>query len=277
MFCRYFDFLTGCRAEYRCSLRDVTSAITPWMRRIHLDFRTLIGPSRALVHGSSFLWYALCIAATLSARFHGCCCCCRASLREVLCSRWMTCRILDERLAQLRERRSAFPDHSRPVRVAGRGDRLGYEGAGRDVALEESSARARRPMADVMEEEERLRSTELEQAKAQALNLENGLRLAQAAGSARSLPLDSRDPAEDRLAGALISILVASDFATVRTEELGDEQYRYHVAVDWPRLDDARGADRTAARRSAARGQRPATQVSCLRQRDLGLARRTAS
>jgi hypothetical protein len=50
--------------------------------------------------------------------------------------------------------------------------------------------------------------------------------------------LDSRDPAEDRLAGALISILVASDFATARTEELGDEAYRYHVAVDWPRLDE---------------------------------------
>ena len=52
------------------------------------------------------------------------------------------------------------------------------------------------------------------------------------------MALDSRDPAEDRLAGALISILVASDFATVRTEELGDEAYRYHVAVDWPRLDE---------------------------------------
>ena len=38
-------------------------------------------------------------------------------------------------------------------------------------------------------------------------------------------------------AGALISILVSSDYASVRTEELGNDQYRYHVAVDWARLD----------------------------------------
>jgi hypothetical protein len=31
---------------------------------------------------------------------------------------------------------------------------------------------------------------------------------------------------------------VATDFATVQTEDLGGERYRYHVAVDWRRLDD---------------------------------------
>ena len=62
------------------------------------------------------------------------------------------------------------------------------------------------------------------------------MRLARAAGS-RELTLDSRDPAEDRLADALISILVAGDYATARTDDLGDEQYRYHVAVDWAGLD----------------------------------------
>jgi hypothetical protein len=87
----------------------------------------------------------------------------------------------------------------------------------------------------VAEDEERLGSVELERARGEALNLENGLRLARATGG--EVALDSRDPAEDRLAGALISILVASDFATVRTEDLGDEQYRYYVAVDWAALD----------------------------------------
>ena len=90
-------------------------------------------------------------------------------------------------------------------------------------------------MDDVAEDEERLRLTELERARDSALDLENGLRLARAAGG--EVALDSRDPAEDRLAGALISILVASDFATARTEKVGEEQYRYHVAVDWPALD----------------------------------------
>ena len=70
-----------------------------------------------------------------------------------------------------------------------------------------------------------------------ALDLENGLRLARSTGGGE-LALDSRDPAEDRLAGALISILVAGDFATARTEDLGNEQYRYYVTVDWPWLDE---------------------------------------
>jgi hypothetical protein len=100
----------------------------------------------------------------------------------------------------------------------------------------EASAGARRPMADVAEDEERLRTSELERARESALDLENGLRLARSAG-ATEVALDSRDPAEDRLAGALISILVAGDFATARTEDLGDEQYRYYVSVDWPKLD----------------------------------------
>ena len=143
--------------------------------------------------------------------------------------------ILDERLAQLRQRRSDFPDRRHPFESLAEAI-IWSAKLPAEAASVESSARARRPMADVMEEEEHLRSSELEQAKAQALNLENGLRLAQARDAAE-LPLDSRDPAEDRLAGALISILVSSDFATVRTEDLGDEQYRYHVAVDWPRLD----------------------------------------
>ena len=30
---------------------------------------------------------------------------------------------------------------------------------------------------------------------------------------------------------------MAADYATARTEEVGEEQYRYAVAVDWAALD----------------------------------------
>lgn len=142
---------------------------------------------------------------------------------------------LDERLADLRRRRPGFPDRDEPfaalAQVIAWCSKVPAE-----TRVLEATARSRRPMADVAAEEERLRIAELDRARDAALDLENGLRLASAAGSG-SLPLDSRDPAEDRLAGVLISLLVASDFATVRTAELGDDQYRYDITVDWPALD----------------------------------------
>lgn len=144
--------------------------------------------------------------------------------------------VLDERLAELRRRRRGFPDRDAPFASLAEAVVWCSKVPAETMVLE-SSAGARRPMADVVEDEERLRTTELERARAAALDLENGLRLARSMG-ARELALDSRDPAEDRLAGALISILVAGDFATARTEDLGDEQYRYSIAVDWPRLDE---------------------------------------
>ena len=143
--------------------------------------------------------------------------------------------VLDERLEDLRQRRHGFPDRREPFAALAEAIVWTSKVPAETVALEASS-KPRRPMADVAEEEERLRNAELDRARGEALNLENGLRLARTSGTGE-LALDSRDPAEDRLAGALISILVASDFATARTEDLGDEQYRYYVAVDWATLD----------------------------------------
>lgn len=142
---------------------------------------------------------------------------------------------IDARLAELRQRHSLFPDRRNPFGSLAEAIVWCTKVPAETMVLE-ASAGPRREMADVMREEERLRTDELTRARDGALDLENGLRLARAAGP-RELTLDSRDPAEDRLAGALISILVASDYATARTEDLGDEQYRYHLAVDWPRLD----------------------------------------
>ena len=142
---------------------------------------------------------------------------------------------LGERLAELRRRRRGFPDRDEPFASLAEAIVWCSKVPAETMVLE-ASAGARRPMADVAEEEERLRTTELERARESGLDLENGLRLARSMGD-REVVLDSRDPAQDRLAGALISILVASDFATARTEDLGNEQYRYAVAVDWGALD----------------------------------------
>jgi hypothetical protein len=144
--------------------------------------------------------------------------------------------MLDGRLAALRKRRRGFPDRSRPFEALAEAI-VWCSKVPAGTAELEASAGARRPMADVRQEEEELRTSELDQARASALDLENGLRLARAAGDAE-IPLDSRDPAEDRMADALISILVAGGFATARTEDLGDEQYRYSIAVDWRSVDE---------------------------------------
>jgi hypothetical protein len=143
--------------------------------------------------------------------------------------------VLDRRLAALRERRSGFPNRSEPFETLAEAIVWVTKVPAEAIVLEAMSG-PRRPMADVAEEEERLRTTELDRARNLARSLENGLRLAYAAGD-RELALDSRDPAEDRLADALISILVAGDYATARTEDLGTEQYRYYVTVDWAALD----------------------------------------
>src|SRR4051812_22599625 len=142
---------------------------------------------------------------------------------------------LDERLAELRRRQHGFPRRDQPFAALAEAIVWCSKVPAETMVLEASSG-PRRAMADVAQDEERLRTGELERARASALDLENGLRLARSAGSGE-LALDSRDPAEDRLAGALISILVASNYATARTETLGDEQYRYHIAVDWAALD----------------------------------------
>lgn len=143
--------------------------------------------------------------------------------------------IMDERLAELRRRRHGFPNHAEPFVALAEAIVWCAKVPAETTALE-ASAESRRSMVEVAEEEERLRTSELDRARDEGLNLENGLRLARAAG-ARELALDSRDPAEDRLAGALISILVAADYATARTEELGHDQYRYYLTVDWAALD----------------------------------------
>jgi hypothetical protein len=143
--------------------------------------------------------------------------------------------VLGRRLEELRERDPGFPDRKRPL--ASLVEAIVWcAKVHAEVVTLEASAKARRPMSEVVRDEERLGTDELERARASVPDLEAGLRLARAAGQ-REVAFDSRDPSQDDVAGALISTLVSGGLATVRTEELGGEAYRYYVTVDWPALD----------------------------------------
>ena len=142
----------------------------------------------------------------------------------------------DRMADELRQRRRGFPDHRRPV--ASLLDALVWFFKLRaETSLIEATAKARRSMDEVVEEEHRLIDEEFDRAHDALPAFEAGLRRAREAGSAE-VAFDSRDPEQDRMAGALIAYLVSTEFATVRTEELSADAFRYHIAVDWPALDD---------------------------------------
>ena len=155
----------------------------------------------------------------------------------------------ERRAEELRRLRPGFPDRGRPY--ASLLDALvWFFKAPAEATTLEANARARRPMGDVAEEERRLAGDELDRARQSLPAFEDGLRRARTVGLAAGgltaggprpdleVSFDSVEPEQDRAAGALIAYLVATDFATVRTEDLPGERYRYHIAVDWPGLDD---------------------------------------
>ncbi len=142
----------------------------------------------------------------------------------------------EQRAAELRRLRPRFPERGRPAAALLDALVWFFKLPARQTLLE-ATATARRPMADVEEEEARLVGEELDRARESLADFEVGLSLARAA-SPGELTLDSSKPELDRIAGALIANLVANDFATARTEELAAEHYLYHIAVDWSRLDD---------------------------------------
>ena len=142
----------------------------------------------------------------------------------------------ERRVGELRRRRSGFPDSGRPLASLVQAITWIYKVRDETMLIEATST-SRRDMADVKREEQDVAEDELARVDEAVPAVAEGLRRARAAGGGE-IPFDSRDPDQDRLAGALIAYLVATDFATVRTDELGDEQYRYNIAVDWQRLDD---------------------------------------
>jgi hypothetical protein len=104
----------------------------------------------------------------------------------------------------------------------------------RNVALDAPAASTTDPAA----EEARVAQEELAAARASLPEFEHALADAwrRSGGSQREVPYDSTDPDQDRAADVLIRYLVTTRTATVRTEERGDQQYRYYVAVDWDTL-----------------------------------------
>lgn len=65
-----------------------------------------------------------------------------------------------------------------------------------------------------------------------------------------ALKLDDRDPAQDRIADALIQFLVSYDLASSDSQPTSDRTYIYSITVDWPRLQQvaqAAGVDLDAA------------------------------
>ena len=144
-----------------------------------------------------------------------------------------------ERAARLRAERSGFPDLDRPL--ASLLDALVWFFKVPTETLDiEATATARRPMGDVLREARAVGDEELERAREALPAFEAGISAARASDTPE-VSFDSADPEQDRIAGALISYLVTTDLATVRTEELPDERYRYHIAIDWPRLDTFAG------------------------------------
>jgi hypothetical protein len=142
----------------------------------------------------------------------------------------------ERRVGELRRRRPRFPDGGRPLASLVQAITWIYKVRDETVLIEATST-SRRDMADVKREEQDVADGELARVDEAVPAVAEGLRMARAAGGGE-VPFDSRDPEQDRLAGALIAYLVATDFATVRTDELGDEQYRYNIWVNWQRLDD---------------------------------------
>lgn len=142
----------------------------------------------------------------------------------------------ERRVGELRRRRSGFPDTGRPLASLVQAITWVYKVRDETILIEATST-SRRDMADVKREERDVAEDELARVDAAVPAIGEGLRLARTAGDGE-VGFDSRDPDQDRLAGALIAYLVATDFATVRTDDLDDEQYRYNIAVNWRRLDD---------------------------------------
>jgi hypothetical protein len=102
----------------------------------------------------------------------------------------------------------------------------------RTEPMEEKAAELSNPAAD-----DSAAATEA-RAEARARDLddafETGLKAARRASG--ELRLDASDPLQDRLADALIQFLVRPGLATVRTEELAQDQFVYYVSVDWAAL-----------------------------------------
>jgi len=118
-------------------------------------------------------------------------------------------------------------------------DALTRDRADTEAALLEMDARARRGMADVLEEEQRNRRDQLEEARGELTAFRAALEDARARSGADGLAEVSYDPSQpeqDQQADLLIQYLVRSGYAEVRTEEPDEGHHVYWLRIDWDRL-----------------------------------------
>jgi hypothetical protein len=103
----------------------------------------------------------------------------------------------------------------------------------------ELDASARRPMADVLEEEEQLERTELDDAREELMSFRAALDDARNRSRGRNdveVPFEDADPVQDARASLLIQYLVRTGYAEVRTEDPAPGRHVYYLRVDWDRL-----------------------------------------
>ena len=102
----------------------------------------------------------------------------------------------------------------------------------------ELDARARRSMADVLEEQERLEDDQLAEARRELTTFRGALEDAhtRSGGGSAEVPYDSARPEQDEQADALIQYLVRPDYAEVRTEEPQPGRHVYYIRVHWDSL-----------------------------------------
>lgn len=84
---------------------------------------------------------------------------------------------------------------------------------------------------------------EEERAHQLAASFESGLHRAwhRSRMGGHEIALDDRNQDDNRIADALIQLLVRFDLAGSRTEQTDSRHYTYYIAVDWPRLRDVAG------------------------------------
>ena len=109
-----------------------------------------------------------------------------------------------------------------------------------DQKIETMRASPTQDAEDIVNDPEQAIRVETSQAeqKREAFTLGLARVYRQSEGSAQEVPFDSRQPADDAQASALIEYLVRPGLATVRSEEVGPEQYIYYLSVVWSALQN---------------------------------------
>lgn len=127
-------------------------------------------------------------------------------------------------------------------------DALAREVVDAEVLDIEASAKARRSMADVKEEEVETAREIVSQAHDHVDAFRTALLDAREREREGSTPYDTTDPVQNAQADVLIQYLVRPGFAQAHTAERAGGGYVCHVSVDWPRLESL--ADRLGHRLS---------------------------